>query len=219
MSARGAVRTLARVLAWSVALLPLAGCYSFSNFGRARVVDEGHVEAWVAPEALMATSGSGMSIRPIADMGVRYGLTRSVELDARVTSAGGALGPKLQLLRAPSRSSGLDLALAPALSFTYADKVAAELPLLLGINLPHRNQLVLAPRVAYLQRFGVPGFDRPVSFAFVGGSLGFAWSVTPSFTLMPELSFLTQLYAEPGFNSNVGGGLGMQGGIGFLYDL
>lgn len=78
---------------------------------------------------------------------------------------------------------------------------------------------MLAPRVAYMERFGVPGFERPVSFAFVGGSVGFAWSITSSFTLMPEMSFLTQLYAEPGFNSNVGGGLGMQGGIGFLYDL
>ncbi len=200
-------------------LLSLTGCTSFANFGRARVVDQGHVEAWVAPEALMVTSGNGVSIRPVADMGVRYGLTRSVEIDARVTSVGVGAGPKVQLRRSPSRSSGLDLALAPALSFTYADKVAAELPLLIGINLPRRNQLVLAPRVVYLERFGVPGFDRPVAFAFAGGSVGFAWTVTPAFTLMPEMSFLTQIYAEPGFNSNVGGGLGMQGGIGFLYDL
>jgi len=212
------VSRASNLLLMALSLFAAQGCYSFSNFGRARVVDEGHVEAWAAPEALMVTSGSGMSIRPIADMGVRYGLTHSVELDAKLTSVGASVGPKLQLLRSPSRNSGLDLSAAPALSFTYADKVAVELPLLVGINLPHENQLVLAPRVAYLERFGVPGFDRPVSFAFVGGSVGFAWSVTEHLTLMPEMSFLTQLYAEPGFNSNVGGGLGMQGGIGFLYD-
>jgi hypothetical protein len=203
-----------------LAMSPLiSGCYSFSNFGRARTVDEGHVEAWAAPEALVVTSGSGTSIRPIADLGVRYGLTRSVELDARVTSVGASVGPKLSLLRAPSPSSGVDVALAPALAFTYPDKIAAELPLLVGINLPHRNQIVLAPRVAYLDRFGVPGFSRPVSFTFAGGSVGFVWQVTRSFALMPEVSALAQLYAEPGFNSNVGGGLGLQGGIGFLYDL
>jgi hypothetical protein len=215
VSARLAIAAAAAALT-----LPLlTGCYSFSNYGRARVVDEGHVEAWAAPEALVVTSGSGASIRPIADLGVRYGLTHSVELDARLTSVGVSAGPKLSLLRAPSRAHGVDVALAPALGFTYPDKVAAELPLLVGINLHHRDQLVLAPRIAYLERFGVPGFSRPVSFAFAGGSLGYVWQVTRSFALMPEVSALAQLYAEPGWSSNVGGGLGLQGGIGFLYDL
>jgi hypothetical protein len=197
----------------------LTGCYSFSNFGRARVVDEGHTEVWAAPEALVVTSGSGASIRPVADLGVRYGFTSSVELDARITSVGASVGPKLQLLRAPSRASGVDVALAPAIAFTYPDKVAAELPLLVGINLPRGDQLVMAPRIATLERFGVAGFSRPVSFAFAGGSIGYVWQVTRSFALMPEVSALAQLYAEPGFNSNVGGGLGLQSGIGFLYDL
>jgi len=203
-----------------LAMLPLlTGCYSFASYGRARVLDKGDTEVWAAPEALVYTSGSGASIRPVVDMGARYGLTRSIELDGHLSTFGATLGPRIQLLRSASPVTGLDIAVAPAASFTYPDKVALELPVLLGWNLPHKHQIILAPRITYLERFGVAGFDRPISFLFAGGSVGFAYRVSRSLTIMPEVAFLGQLYAEPGFNSNVGGGLGMQGGIGFLYDF
>jgi hypothetical protein len=35
---------------------------------------------------------------------------------------------------------------------------------------------------------------------------------------LPELALLTQAYAEPGFSSFVGGGLGVQGSVGVLLD-
>jgi hypothetical protein len=57
-----------------------------------------------------------------------------------------------------------------------------------------------------------------VSFVLVGGSLGYAWRLSPRVTLLPELAFLTQAYAEPGFSSFVAGGLGLQGSVGVLLD-
>ena len=79
----------------AVASMLLAGCYSFSTLGRARTVGAGHVEVWAAPEALVVTTPGGASVRPVGDLGVRYGLTDRVELDARLTTAGATLGPRL----------------------------------------------------------------------------------------------------------------------------
>ena len=46
----------------AVCALMLGGCYSFSTLGRARTVEEGHFEAWGAPEALVVATDSGGSV-------------------------------------------------------------------------------------------------------------------------------------------------------------
>lgn len=195
----------------------LSGCYSFSTLGRARVVDEGQVEVFVAPEALVVASASGGSARPIGEGGVRYGLTDAVELDARITTLGVTAGPRIQLYRSEDPSSGVDVLIAPALAYTSTDKLALELPVLVGFNLGE-HQLVLAPRVAYQMRFGAAGQDGPVSFVYLGGSVGFAIRVDPHVILLPEVALLGEIYADPGYASNLARALGLQLAFGLLFD-
>jgi hypothetical protein len=200
-----------------LAALLAGGCYSFSTLGRARTVGEGHYQIWGAPEALVVATGSGGSIRPVGELGVRYGATRDVELDARVTTAGLTLGPRVQLVRAPDPHEGVDVLIAPALAYTAEDKLAIELPVAVGFNFGE-HQLVLAPRLVYQMRLGALGVPGPISFLYAGGSVGFVVQLDSHVALMPELALLGQLYADPGFASNVASALGMQASIGLLVD-
>ena len=202
----------------------VAGCYSFPTMGRARMIERGHVEVWAAPEALIvatpgsATQQAGASERPVVEGGVRYGFTDAVELGARAGTFGIATGPRIQLVRAPDPESGVDVALAPALAFTLPDKPAAELPVLVGWNLAGRHQIVVSARLVYQQHWGVGGISGPVHFAYAGGSVGFAWQVTHHVALLPEVAFLTQIYSEPGFTSELPDAIGLQAGVGILWD-
>jgi hypothetical protein len=207
-----------------LALVALAGCYGFPTMGRARIVEPQHIEVWAAPEALIiATPGgsqqqAGASERPVVEAGVRYGASDLVELDARVGTFGIAAGSRLQLARSPEPECGIDVALAPALAFTLPNKPAVELPVLVGWNLRGRHQLVASARVVYQQHWGVGGVSGPLSFAYAGGSLGFVWQVAPHIALVPEVAVLTQIYAQPGFTSELPNAVGLQAGIGALWD-
>jgi hypothetical protein len=208
-----------RELTIALCLLPSFGCYSFTSVGRARTMPAGRIQAFAAPEPLIVATRGGVSIRPVADLGARYGLVDDVELDARVTTLGLTLGPRLQLTRSPSLKEGIDVLLSPALAYTYPDKLALEASASLGLNFPGDMQLILSPRIVYQARIGTPGFARPVSFLMAGGSLGLALRITDALTILPEAALFTQIYAEPGFSTNVSNALGAQGAIGVLYDF
>jgi hypothetical protein len=202
-----------------LSLCSMSGCYSFSTLGRARIVEPHQIEIFGAPAALIQAVSNGAAVRPGGDVGVRYGLDQRWELDGRITTLGATVGPRIQLLRSANPNSGFDLLIAPALAYTYPDKFALELPLLLGWNVGKGDQIVVAPRLVYQARFSDDGVSYPLSYAFAGGSVGFAWKVSRHFTLMPEVSFLTQLYSQPGFSSNLEGTLGIQASAGVLLDL
>jgi len=202
-----------------IGVLSLCGCYSFSTLGRARIVEPHQIEIFGAPAALIQAVSTGAAIRPGGDLGVRYGLDERWELDGRLTTLGATVGPRIQLFRSASPNSGFDLLIAPALAYTYPDKFALEVPLVLGWNVGKGDQIVVAPRLVYQARFSDDGVSYPLSYAFAGGSVGFAWKVSRHFTLLPEVSFLTQLYSQPGFSSNLEGTLGIQASAGVLFDL
>jgi hypothetical protein len=207
-----------RAIAAVIACIALSACQSFSSMGRARIVEPRHVEVWLAPEALIVATDSGASIRPIGELGLRYGVSRVVELDARLTTLGVTVGPRLQLRRSASLERGVDVALAPAIAWTYPDKLALEVPLLVGINLPGQHQLVLGPRFVWQMRLAVPGAPAPVQFLYAGASVGVAFHVSARVWLLPEIAALTQVYADAGYSSNVAGAVGLQAGLGILVD-
>lgn len=207
-----------------VALAALAGCYAYPTMGRARIVRPHHLELWAAPEALViATPGgamqqAGASSRPILEGGARYGLTDRVELAATAGTFGLAAGPRIQLVRSADPERGFDVALAPELAFTPPDKPAIDLPVLVGWNLRGGHQLVASARVVYQQHWGVGGVSGPVQFAYAGGSIGFVWQAFAHLALVPEVAFLTQIYAPPGFTSELPNAIGVEAGVGLLWD-
>jgi hypothetical protein len=159
---------------------------------------------------------AGASERPLVEGGVRYGLTDRVDLDARVGSFGASAGPRIQLVRAPTSDAGVDVALAPALAYTLPDKPSIELPVLVGWNLRGRHQIVASARLVYQvhDEMGVGA----IGFAYAGGSLGVVWQVARKVALVPEVAALAQLYAPAGFTSELPNAVGIQAGVGVLFD-
>jgi len=197
-------------------LLQATGCYSFTTLGRARTIGKGRVQAFAAPEAMIVPGGGSVMVRPIGEIGARYGITDRFDIEARVTTFGGNGSAHVQLRR--GGLYGIDIMLAPGFAFTSPDKLSFELPFVFGLNLPHDNQIVVAPRAVHQMRFA-NGFSRPIHYLFAGLSIGFAWRLTKALTLLPEFAFLKQTYAEPGFASSVVGSVGIQGALGILVDF
>ena len=204
-----------RALLLAIAPL-LGGCYSFSTIGRAHTVGKGHVEAFAAPEALVVPSNNGIAVRPVGEIGARVGVTDDVDLEGRVTTLGGSFATHVQLRRDRTFGSW-EAMLAPGVAYTAPDKLAIELPVLFGVNVDKRDdQLVVTPRLAYQLRFGSP---QPTSYFFAGLSIGFALRVLRHVTFMPEASLLTQLYAPPGYTSNVASTAALQLSAALLFDF
>lgn len=209
-----------RRLSVVAALLPfVSGCYAFTTLGRARTVERKRLEVLVATGATgTGTLAGDPNIRPSFEIGARYGVTDALDLGVRVGDYGASLAARVQLHRSPSKSSGVDVLVAPGLAYTLEDKLAVELPLLVGFNFKGGHQLVLAPRVVYQMRFGVGDLDHPAQFWFAGASAGFVWQLTSHVALMPELGALVAFYSEPGFTSFTQAGPALQFALGLLWD-
>jgi hypothetical protein len=210
------VSSIRALLVFAMGVVWLPGCYSFSTLGRAHTLGAGHVELFAAPEALIVPSAGQVAVRPEGELGLRVGVTDTLDIEGRATTLGSALAAHVQLRRDPR---GVDVMVAPGVQYTSPDKLALDVPLLFGINLPHDNQIVIAPRLAYQVRLDVPGIGHPLEFVFVGLSAGFAWRIVKHFTLMPEIATLTQLYAPTGFATNVNDAVGIQLSLGMLFDF
>jgi hypothetical protein len=195
-------------------LIFATGCYSFSSLQRARTIGRHHVEIFGAPELLAVPGGKAIAGRPVAELGVRYGLTGGVDLEGRVTTLGFTAAAHLQLHRGT-----VDVLVAPGIALTSPDKLAFELPVPVGFRLARDKDLIFTTRLVYQLRFGVPGFARPIGFLFGGEAVGFAWRFGRHFTILPEVAALGQLAAEPGFSSNLGHTIGLQLSLGALVDF
>jgi hypothetical protein len=205
---------------WAVLLLPLlGGCYSLTVVGRARTVEKGRWELLAAPGLTgVAVTNADADVRPSAEVGARYGATDRMDLGLRVSDSGASAAARVQLERSPDSNRGVDVMVAPGLAYTVTDKLAVEVPLLLGINFCGGHQLVLAPRLVYQLLFGVGGQAAPVPFLFMGGSVAFVWQVRPRWALVPELGVLANVYSEPGFSSFAQAGPAVQASVGILWD-
>ena len=215
LSAAG-VPVIARVGALALAL---TGCYSFTVAGRARTVARHHLELFAAPGASgVAVLHASADLNARISVGGRYGVTDSVDVDARAGDSGATLGARIQLVRAPSDRIGLDLLVAPDVQYTLTDKLALELPIVGGLALPSGDEVIFAPRFADQFRFGVAGLGHPAQFAFVGASIGYAWQVRRCVALVPEVGVVENVYSEPGFGSLTSAGPALEAIVAVLWD-
>lgn len=199
---------LARV---TVILALAPGCYSFTALGRARTVERARTELIVAPGVTGTLGVEGdPNVRPALEIGARHGIADAVDVGLRVSSSGATASTRVQLVRA----ARLEALVAPGIAYTLTDKLALELPVVLGWNVGD-DQIIVAPRAVYQLRTGLP---RPLQFAFVGASLGYVWQVTPRIALMPELAVLATVFAEPGYGTFTTAGPAVQGALAILWD-
>jgi hypothetical protein len=201
-----------------LALLPvlplLTGCPSFTTMGTARTLDQGRSQFFVATGGLVAQSfqtdpGTGKKESfglPSFEFGGRYAVTDNAEVGGKVWLLGAELNSKFALARTAQPGAGLNVALAPALSFynfsasdsTTATYAWVHLPLLFGIGTTGGSELTIGPRVSDMI---VSSGGDTLNAIWLGGSLGYAWKVGPGFRILPEVTFTYPVHTSVGGSS------------------
>lgn len=192
----------------------LCGCASLSTLDRARTLQKGQVRVTPAVAAAQTLSSGGSGVTPRFEVGLGYGAEDDVEVFGKLWGSGLSGGTKMQLVRSDSANSGVDVAVAPSVGWHFSDKLTFDLPLLAGINLGGGHQLVLSLRPAYAAWLDPGGIGRPVSYVFLGGSLGTWTRITESLAFLPEIAWTGNLFAEEGFGTPIGSGAGLQISLG-----
>jgi len=218
--------------------LLLAGCPSFSTMGTARTLPVGNTQIVVVPQAAYTKEWSvaGLDRRmdviyPQFELGIHHGVTEDLEVGAKGWILGFEVDTKVQLIRSPSDSSGIDLAVDPGigyLAFTQEQSLGGTsltasqnslsfyLPLLVGFNFAGGNQLVLGPKL--IDQIILPSSDTGTGNVLWGGaSVGYAWKVG-NFRLLPEVTVVypMSVVQRPGATFSFGG-IGVQCGVGLLF--
>lgn len=206
-----------RALLATVPILAIAstGCLAQTGFGRARTLPpgEGEISAAIEPQFLTPKRPQGSEFAiPWVQLAFGYhrGVTEDVELGARVwglgfpgfQTFGGAIDTKLQLTRSEHRAQGVDVAIGTSLAYhqvrlggTPWHTFAITIPLLIGVNVGVKDQLVFGPRIADYLWTGEG--ENTMNLIWGGASLGYAWSVSRTITLMPEV---VMMYTPLRFN-------------------
>jgi hypothetical protein len=227
---------MGKTLALLAAAALLTGCPSFTTMGTARTIPQGSTQLYVATGGVQlrdfrtTDAGALETIGlPQFEIGARHGVSDAVEVGGKIWFLGAELSSKIQLHRSGTPDSGIDVAIAPALSaypFISRDSSGndgsvlfawAHLPLLVGINAPGGSQLVLGPRVSDL--VAATG-GRMTNVLWLGGSVGYAWKLGPTFRVLPEISVAYPVVVSDGLQTNADlafGGVMIQGVVGFVF--
>jgi hypothetical protein len=229
-----------KLLAVIPAVILLAGCPSFTTMGTARTTPLGKTQLYVATGGvqlrdwrLQDSAGSTGTLESVGlpqfEIGVRHGVSDTVEVGGKIWFLGAELDSKFQLLRSPGEGSGIDVALAPALSlypFTAEDSSGADvqaifawahLPLLVGVNIGGGSQLVIGPRLSDMI---VSAGGETTNVFWAGGSLGLALKMGPTFRILPEVSIAYPVAASHGAQATTDlrfEGVIVQGMLGLLF--
>jgi hypothetical protein len=213
-----------RALPVCVALL--CGCASATTMETARVLDQGVQQYVIGPEL----NGGGIDDSdakigvPEVSFGIRRGLGHKLEVDTKlmvlplgevITSLGAEAALKAQIYE----GDRFEIAVLAGGGYRYLsssgarwEAVYANVPVLLGINVRDHDQIVIGPRIG-ISRWYSSG-SRAVSMPQIGSSLGYAWAVRPSLTILPEVSWL---YSPVPFQGREAGTALVTASIGFLF--
>lgn len=190
------------VVSLSLMLPLLGGCTSLGTLQTADTLGKGK-SRW--NYQLMAQTGQSeehrefsMVVSPQVAVGYQYGLSDGLDVGGRVFNVGGELSAKVQLFRAENTRPVLSVApvlgaivLSPGRAGEWG--AYASLPLLFGWETHGGSQLVLGVRPMWM-RFA--SGDAAGSMLVLGGSAGYAFRVSPSVYLMPEVSMARSLEAN-----------------------
>jgi hypothetical protein len=177
-------RALAALLLGTV--LGSGGCMSFLRPDGPRTLAPGGREFRLAPSAYAGVRQDGNAIN--LDLMYRVGIVPRADLGVRFNLVSVGMDIKVQLLRAPAPTCGVDIAVAPSvaagqdISFNSDGPLMVGLPVLVGINLG-ATRLLLTPQLLY-QRVSI----LPDGVLNVGGTVMFGNSEDRGFHLYPALA-------------------------------
>ena len=202
-----------------LALFSLWACPSFSTMQTVRTVPEGEIRGAVSAHWL----GIGDVGIPQFELGLRYGLTDSLDLGAKLYSVGAEIGMKYQAVR-----GAFDLSIAPAVSYfgistddtndegvkssASVHLIYMHLPLLMGYNVSESITLGFGPKFLYILAFGSGNFsddeDSVSASASGDGMMGGAFvsvifKIGKAFWIGPEINIYTNLTGNADAFANV----------------
>ena len=168
------------------ALAGLIGCATVGTVQTAETLGAGAYEVALEPSVAGAGSGGEASYWPSVGVSGRYGVTDGVDVGARVSASGLALGGRFAL-RGPE--DGVTVVLAPSVGgrplVGYGE---LSLPLLVGVPMRGGDQLVLGPKLYSTWWAGDRSLDiEGFGMLWGGGTVGYAARVVPGLRLLPEL--------------------------------
>jgi hypothetical protein len=206
------------------------GCVSISQVQTADTLGTGKfqfaVEPGLAGAAVISDSGNGDGgvYYPHVDLGLRYGITETVDLGVRFGSSLVELQAKVLLTSPedPDKAVSLAPSVMGLLLGSGSDNVSylnAALPVLVGFKSLNGSELVLGPRLALTR---VSAGDVSANIISAGTSVGYALRVTNGFRLMPEVALSYPLVGSVSTASDSDVVSGFNGGfvqvkLGFLF--
>ncbi|MBK8256997.1 MAG: hypothetical protein IPK82_30525 [Polyangiaceae bacterium] len=205
-----------RLSGWTLCTLValLTACGSMSTMDRARALAPGQVRAGISGGAIGSAEDRGAAFHPRGELFLGAGVEPGTEIFGKFWYGGFTAGSKLEVARSDSPNSGIDLAVAPAIGYHWADKLTVDFPILTGVLTGDGSQVVLALKPTYAAWLSPGGVPRPVSYVFLGGSLGYFWQLTQNLAVMPEVAWAGNVFAEEGFATSLGDGVGLQFSLG-----
>ena len=202
-------------------LLTLGGCFNFGSYQSADTLGEAHHEVAVEGVGVGALATDDSVILPRGSVRYRAGLTDTVDLGARLGTAGVDILSKFQLTDRSDES--LVFSIAPEVGGMALDAdtlvLRGQVAGLLGFGVSEAVQLVLGPRV-HVWYLDVDGglFDGQGAFLSAGLSAGAYIELGDLVRLVPEVTLVAPFVAlnEDGSTFN-DAFLLVEGGVALLF--
>ncbi|MDP3153208.1 MAG: hypothetical protein Q8N23_11090 [Archangium sp.] len=181
---------------WVLWALAVTGCASVGVFQQPETLGKGHWQAAAELSSQAQASTDSLSLYPAFGVAFRYGLTETIDVGAKIGPSGLEAQGKFML----TPREGVVISLAPLLGGTFNmpsgllfGTAQAALPVLIGVPLSKRVQLVFAPRLhdgLIVLSAGQAG--GTVNTFSLGGAVGVAVKVK-RFQFIPDVGFLAPI--------------------------
>jgi hypothetical protein len=177
--------------------LSAVGCTTIGTLQRANTVGKGAIQLAAEPLLWGYAGKSSSLVQPSIGVAGRYGVTDAIDVGVHVSSGGFEAMGKFQLT---PPSAPVVVSLAPAVggfgfignigslatNLSASGWINAQLPVLIGIPIG-TSQVILAPKIQEFVLFGTNAASA-VGLTSAGLSVGYAFHITDSIQLLPEVA-------------------------------
>lgn len=194
---------------WLTLAVTALGCASVGNVQRADTIGKGNFQVGLEPGVQVAQISGATVPYPHLDASFRFGVSDAVDLGLRagwsfleaqgkflVTKPG---DPKLAVSIAPTIGG-----IALGVSGSSIGVLHFALPALIGFKFGD-NELVLGPRLqGYYVFAGSSGSGGGALLLGTGGTIGYAFQVSETVSIMPELGVVVPIFGAVGSTGSSG---------------
>lgn len=176
----------------------MCSCASVGVFQSAETLGRKNWEVAVEVSSQAQAGLDSLSLYPVAAVAFRYGLTERLDVGARIGGAGIELATKVMLTERAANATIVSV--APSIGGTFnvpsgvvLGSMQLSLPVLIGVPLSERLQLVLAPKLHdSLFSLSAGQAGGTINTVFAGGAVGVRIQLG-RFKFIPGVGFLSPI--------------------------